>query len=260
MDFLPSSLIETFLKFKPWSYSKLARLMQCPYLFHVHENKLTPKEELDLPNLNALHGTVIHEFLDKVFTNELSIKDFYTFVNSYPAPQSVKDKVLTRIASVESLHKQIKMHVGQTGLTSEFTLTLTSEFEKCDKSEKEKVVFKAIVDLLAVKDDTLIIIDHKSTVKKVDEFKNQMMFYNIMATYWFPEVKTINTYISDLKSGKLLPVFILKTGKIKTGLVKGYFAQLVPLLEEYIKDPLPKKNKNCKWCLVERHCPLFTNS
>ena len=117
---------------------------------------------------------------------------------------------------------------------------------------------KSIIDLIAVDSENVLLIDHKSSVKNLNYYRNQMIFYNIMVALSFPSKKRIYTYISDIKTGSMIKILELNTFDI----VHEYFPKFLFKLTEDIRlfnkfDTVtfkPKKVPYCKWCYLKEKC------
>lgn len=251
-----------FEKHKPWSYSKLSELKKCPYLFFSSRiERVRPSKNDGISNINALSGTIIHNFLDDFFKGKTALEDFYGYVESHDVPEYVLDSALSKIDQVTKIIKKVFKLIDQTlgkgtRFHSEYKIFLDDALKKYEGTTP---TFMAIFDLIAFNDDTILLIDHKSKVRQTKDFKEQMLFYNIMAAHTFPKAKVIHTYLADLNKGDLLDVSTWSTEDIKTRMSVDFGKDLVSQFKPFnrlVKENFrPKPSKFCKWCYLLDTCP-----
>jgi hypothetical protein len=125
-------------------------------------------------------------------------------------------------------------------------------------SNTDKPLLKSIIDLIAVDGENVLIIDHKSSVKNIKYYRDQMIFYNIMVALSYPAKKRVYTYISDIKTGSMIKILELNTFEI----LHEYFPKfLLKLTEDILRFNnfdtetfKPKKASPCKWCYLKEKC------
>jgi len=253
-------------KLRPWSYSKLSTLKQCPYLFF---NSYITKSRPRGLNVHTLHGNVAHDFLDKVFKKELEIGEYFWFVEEQEIPSFVKEKLLGQLSEVESLYNSvinliesnIKLVGNKRKANSELKIYLDNNLKRT--KDYNEAIFMAVIDLIAVDDDTILLIDYKSTAKNPEAFKAQMDFYAFVISNVLPGNRLIKGYIAELKTGELTQVLHTSTKYAREKMTLDLFKDLKKLLdpvENLSKNYfLPKTSNACKWCYLNKSCPEFVS-
>ena len=261
-------MVPLFLdKFKPWSYTKINVLKTCPKLFFSQQIIKDPATYQQNVDPATVQGKLLHSFMEEYFKGKLVKENFYSFVDSYRCPESIKLKVLKKLNDVHKLidiiNKTIKMQIRPDSVTKkirlcpEFKVELTNNLTPTE--DKKEVFYKVIMDLVARDEDTLIVIDHKSsTAKHMDAIKDQMMFYNIILAFKFPTVKRIVTYINDMRAVELKEVFTMDTKTLREQNFPIFKENLDALASKFStmnKDLfIPVRSKMCDWCTLANNC------
>lgn len=217
-------------------------------------------------NWNAIHGTIMHDFMEQVMRGKKKVTDYYSYVNVQEIPESIKHKLLMSYDSIASLHKkilnaikkEIKPKRGQRiKLSTELKIELNNSFEKCEGADS--IFAKAFLDLSAFNHDSVFILDYKSRLTPYKDYTEQLNFYIWMSKKRFPYLNRAYGYLADLGTGELRKVIDVDrnriedlTGKIMNKLEDqaSKYASLEPSLFK------PKKNRYCKFCQFQEQCPL----
>ena len=249
--------------FKPWSYSKLSKLNQCPFLFFTSEidKHLYPRDKI---NLNAVQGISLHKFFEEVFKGTITIDDLFMFVQKEKIPEWHKNNILKKYQGIKKLHSEIhktvkKILKNNIRLQPEFRVDLDDNFVKVDASVVP--MYKGIMDIVAKNDTEIVLIDHKSSADRLSDFEEQMKFYNLLLISRFPSIQRIHTYINDLKELELKHMFTQESSHILEVDKEWFLTRFNSMIEKYpTKDRslfYPVKTAKCKWCLIPNLCKEF---
>lgn len=211
------------------SYSRLSTFEQCPAKFKAQYIDKTYPSEDDKPVF--VRGKKIHSQCDKYIKHKTKglVKPAMSPEASNAIP--IIDTVIGKYDIVRGEQK----------------LALNTNFKKCDWFDKS-VIYRAILDMVAVKDKEALIIDFKTG--KVRQYDNkptgQLHLSSTFIFTIFPKIDIITTaYLFLDHKQTITKTFNRDSYEKSVKVFKDLFKEV-----NIEKEWLPKKNKYCHWCLV----------
>ena len=237
------------LKYKPYSYSKMATHQQCPAKFKFKYIDKIPVEKL--PHKHLDKGKFIHLLLEH--NGDLTkVKQEREF------KEILEHKILTKDDFKEYLQtykKFINSKIGQAitsrkELVKELPVGLTPELEMTDY-DAEDAILRGYIDAAYVdeKTDTLLLVDWKTGKVPEDTNFQQLMFYGISLFSKMPYDKIVIMY-AYIEHNK-----VKKTVLSRADLPK-YKKALNQLIEKIESDTVFEKNESalCQFCDFQNVC------
>ena len=220
------------------SYSRLSNFEQCPKQFHAkYIGKTYPD---DSGNYAFIKGKKKHDQLDnyvKYKTGKINVSMPYD------------GDVLDACSIVDNLYDKGFQ------LTSELQLAVDKKFKQCEWFSKA-TMYRAIIDLLALKDDLAIAVDWKTGKKRPYEASEtgQLHLTAAMVFSIWPQVQTIVAPYFFIEH-KAKEQVIFQRSMMDTGLVRPFYTAFTTVNEE--KEFGPKKNEYCGFCMIKKDCELW---
>jgi hypothetical protein len=158
----------------PWSYSRLTAYETCP---RQYEHKYILKTTKDDTNEAAIWGVMVHEAFELALTH------------GTPLPESLQthQPYIDYIAGIPSETRLI-----------EHELCLSESMDPC-AWDAENAWVRGILDVLIMKGDKALVIDHKTGAKKYN--LRQLKLFALLVFWTYPHINKCRTIYAWVKTG-----------------------------------------------------------
>ena len=237
-----------FLKYRPYTHSRIQNYKNCPRQFYYDQVQKLPKEFK--PSVALDRGTLIH----LIFEHH---KDLTKIKTSRDFKQIIERKLLSKeqIKECFSIYDNfMNSKVGKSlfsrkQLFAEMSLGLTDNLDITAFGKDN--FLRGYIDAAVVdeKSDTLIVIDYKTGRYKEQQDFSQLLWYSI-------------GLFSKMPSDKILMVYaFVEHNKINKQVlhrkdIEKYKRALYDTVDKIEIDELWKKNETglCDWCVFQNYC------
>jgi putative RecB family exonuclease len=252
---------------RPWSFSKVQKAKRCQYEFYwSYVEKREPIEKADFFILGSGVHFVLENALKVAFKRERPLNKDLLF---YFAENFRKEEPLAKVEKIVEFFPNILRYVnGQLRrvseskiVASELELAIDKNFNVLSDFRSERAFLRGKLDFVFSKEDTLYIVDHKTSRNREfnNKIKTQLRWYALLTSVKFPEFRrfaleihnvrygTVNRFIfteNDLKAFKIKLLPVIET--LEEEFVGKSFENLVPFPCE----------SNCRWCDFRHICKM----
>lgn len=219
------------------SYSRLSTYEQCPYKFKRQYIDKDYPDDSDNPAF--VRGSQLHKQCD----------NYIKFMTGKEELQPASIEVRNVKPIIDNIVHQYEK------VFSEQKLALNSKFSKCDWFSKA-TIYRSIIDMLAINNETAVIIDFKSgKVRKYDNKPTGQLHLTACFIFaLFPKVQQIATSYLFLDHKKTISKIFVRDEY--EDLKKTFLDLLVKVNTE--KEWPRTKNKYCCWCKLDcKYCIPF---
>ncbi len=251
---------------RPWSFTKVQKAKKCQYeFFFRYVKKLEPLERADFFVLGSGVHFVLENALNTAFEGKepLSKKLLFRFAEQFKESEPLAD--LKKISEffpniLKFVNGQLRRAKGSSLVASEIELAVDSSL-KLAPYFSDKVYLRGKLDFIFSKDETLYIVDHKTS--RSWEFNNkvktQLRWYALLASIKFPQFERFALEVHNVRYGSIKRLIFTKRELL------SFKEKLLPLItrveENYIgkgfKELQPSPcEANCQWCEYRHICPF----
>jgi putative RecB family exonuclease len=253
---------------RPWSFSKVQKAKKCQYeFFFRYVEKLEPLRKADFLILGSAVHFVLENALNEAFNGSRAVSK--SLLSQFALQFKEEVEPLTDLSQVSQffpnilkfVNAQLKRVKGSSFVASEIELAVNSSLNLTGYSSGD-VFLRGKLDFLFSKEDTLYIVDHK-TSKSLDfnnKVKTQLRWYALLASIKFPQFERFALEVHNVRYGTLKRVIFTKRELL------AFKLKLLPILSLLEKDFLGKDfsqlqpspcEANCKWCEYRHLCPIY---
>lgn len=216
----------------PLSWSRISDFRQCPFKFHEKYIAKTYPDESNNPAFAK--GNEVHKQLE-------------TYIKQGTKRSEEKLGVIAKAG--KPLADALFMDGGE--VHAEMQLAVKEDWSPIDWFAKD-IMFRAIIDVLHIKDGVATIIDWKTGKEaKYTDNRGQLHLSAAFVFELFPDVQTITSALAFLEHKKSHKYSFARETHAKNRVAWMIEYELINAEDEYA----PKKNQYCHWCL-SKTCPL----
>jgi len=219
------------------SWSRLSSYLECPMKFKAQYIDKDYPDDSD--NVHFARGNRIHKQLEKYINHKKGQGDMPSMSaeaqNAIPLIDNIFDNNDTVVA--------------------ERQLAIDQSWVKCDWFAKPAVVrYRGIVDMLAIKDDTMLSVDFKTgKFREYADGHGQLHLSTAILFSVMPNVNVItNSYV--FVDHKQTIIRVMHREEVQKEY--DYFNAQYDIVNNDTEFK-PTKHKYCGFCLIKDRCPLF---